>query len=424
MLIGWLIGILGTVRAQSIPVLDPSKSVDTGFSSIFGEIEIIPLETNRASVFGIVKQLLVTDNCFIILDTDTDAILFFDKKGRFLTKYKNRQQRYRISFIQLDRAHDALLIFSQNKNYNVTAAKLQAYLSQGLDREQPELAKATRLYLQNLPGLRSEELKWPVNILSNPVLLGNNRFAFSFIRSDIKNEDTTGYQLQIMEDNRLVKSLFPYNQKTDPAFAGRNAWQCKLSATLNDSLLFFTRPLDSIIYLLTPSSISQSYKVVTPDEKRNELTGGMESVSFFEGGAFVVSAPGSGRGNNNTSVVFNSNTIGQVFNLGRFLFFGINKSFSDEYFIYDKNNGSIYNYGKLAPDSSNYMFPLTGAILAFDEKNIYQSWTTRSLFRKRKNTAKLKVQYQESLARFYNTAKETDNPVLIRIRPKENLRSQ
>ncbi|ULT45663.1 6-bladed beta-propeller [Niabella defluvii] len=83
MLIGWLIGILGTVRAQSIPVLDPSKSVDTGFSSIFGEIEIIPLETNRASVFGIVKQLLVTDNCFIILDTDTDAILFFDKKAGF-----------------------------------------------------------------------------------------------------------------------------------------------------------------------------------------------------------------------------------------------------------------------------------------------------------------------------------------------------
>ncbi|ULT45664.1 hypothetical protein KRR40_21940 [Niabella defluvii] len=47
-----------------------------------------------------------------------------------------------------------MLIFSQNKNYNVTAAKLQAYLSQGLDREQPELPKATRLYLQNLPGLR------------------------------------------------------------------------------------------------------------------------------------------------------------------------------------------------------------------------------------------------------------------------------
>lgn len=423
-LICWLIGILGTAGAQSVPVLDPSKSADTSFSSLFEEVEIIPLETKRESVFGMVKQLVVTDDYCIVLDPDTDAILFFDKKGRFLAKYKNRQRRYRINFIQLDKAHHALLIFSQNKNYNVAAAKFQAYLSSNLPIEQPQLAKATRLYLDDLAALRSEELKWPVNILANPVLLGNNRLAFSFIRSDIKNKDTAGYQLQIMEDNLVVKNFFPYNHKTDLAFQGRNAWQCRLSTTLNDSILFFTRPSDPVIYSLTPSSISQTYKVVLPDQKKTGMPAGMESFSFFDGGALVVSAPGSGRGSNSTALVFNSNTIGQVFDLNRFFFFGIKQSFSDEYFIYDKNNGSLYNYGQLAPDSSNYMFPLTGTILAFDEKNIYQSWTARSLFRKRKNTGKLKVQYHESLTRFYNTGKETDNPVLIRIRPKENLRSQ
>nr|WP_262919738.1 6-bladed beta-propeller [Niabella hibiscisoli] len=128
MLIGWLIGILGTASAQTIPVLDPARAVDTSFSALFDDVEIIPLETRPASVFGIVKQLLVTDEYFIILDPDTDAVLFFDKKGRFLTKYKNKQRRYRINFIQLDPAHNALLIFSQNKNYNVNTAKLQSYL--------------------------------------------------------------------------------------------------------------------------------------------------------------------------------------------------------------------------------------------------------------------------------------------------------
>ena len=420
MLIGWLIGILGTVRAQSIPVLDPSMAVDTSFSSIFEDVEIIPLETNRESVFGIVKQLLVTDQYFVILDPDTDAILFFDKKGRYLAKYRNRQSRYRINFIQLDRQNNALLVFSQNKNYNISASKLQDYLLQGATKELPERIHSIRLYLHDLNLLRSEELKTPAYLLTNPIWLGHNQFAFSFVKSNAANKDTLDYQLQVVDDNGLVKSFFPYNKKTDSVFNGRNAWQCSFSATLNDSIWLLTKPFDSVVYSLTPTSIAARYKVIVPRRNVPEMPFGMESVSFFDGESFIVSSPNSGRGGGGSSAIgFNANNIGHVFSLDQFLFFSIRQSFIYDYYIYDKKNGSIYNYKELKPDSSNYMFPLTGAILASDQSGIYQSVTARTLFRKKKNAAKLKWKYQASLDRFYNSAKETDNPVLIRIKPKE-----
>ncbi|MGE9314739.1 6-bladed beta-propeller [Niabella sp. CJ426] len=420
MLIGWLIGILGTVRAQSIPVLDPSRAIDTSFSALFEDAEIIPLETSRASVFGIVKQLLVTNQYFIILDPDTDAVLFFDKNGRFVTKYKNKQSRYRINFIRLDPAHHALLIFSQNENYNISATKLQAYLEKGPGKELPGLIQSTRLYLGDILKLRSEELPPYAYWLANPVSLDSNHLAYSVIKSNPNNKDTLDHQIHIVTGNKWIKSFFPYSIKKDSAFSGSGAvWQCSFSATLNDSVFLMTRPFDSIIYALTPSSVTERYKVVAPVQETNEMSFGTGAASFFVGDMPIMSAPGFGPGRTGASVVFNTNNIRQVFSLEPYLFFSINKSFAYDYFIYNRINHCIYKYKELSPDSSNYMFPPTGAILAADQSGIYQSVTARSLFRKRKNAAKSKWKYQASLTRFYNTAKETDNPVLIRVKPKE-----
>ena len=421
MLIGWLIGILGMVRAQSIPVIDPSRTTDTSFSALFEDAELIPLETSRASVFGVVKQLLVTHQYFIILDPDTNAVLFFDKKGRFVTKYKNKQRRYSINSIQLDPVHNALLIFSQNKNYNISAAKLQAYLAKGAEKELPGLIQNTRLYLDDLVALHSEALKPYAYGLTNPVLLADNLFAYSFIKSNANHKDTTDHQIHIVSGNTTVKSFFPYNLKKDSLFSndGRNVWQCSFSATSNDSVLLVTRPYDSIIYALTPSSVTERYKVVT---RRRETTGtffGIESASFSGGENFIMQAPGFGAGRAGTSFVFNTNNIGQVFSLDPYLFFSIRQSFVYDYFIYNTINHRLYKYNELKPDSSNYMFPLTGPILASDQSGIYQSITPRSLFRRKKNAAQSKWKYQASLAHFYNTGEKTDNPVLIRIKPKE-----
>ncbi len=159
MLLSLLIGVWHIAWAQLPPVLlDPAKAKDTTLSCIFEETEVIPLETTRQSTFGVISQLVVTDRYFIILDTDTDAVLFFDRQGKFITKYKNKPKRYRINFIQLDKNHHALLIFSQNRNYTITAAKLQALLTKGPGEQLSPRVMAARLSLNNLDTLSIETL--------------------------------------------------------------------------------------------------------------------------------------------------------------------------------------------------------------------------------------------------------------------------
>ncbi|MCH5717180.1 hypothetical protein [Niabella hibiscisoli] len=237
--------------------------------------------------------------------------------------------------------------------------------------------------MNDLGTLRPEELKASAYLLTNPILLGSGSFTYSFIKSNKIDKDTLDYQLQIVNDNAVIKSFFPYNKKKDTAFISPNAWQCSLSTTLNDSVLWVTRPFDSTIYSLTPAALTESYKVVLPKQDAAEMSFGSESASFFDGESFSISAFNLVGGRTGNTIDFNKNAIGHVVSLSRFLFFSI-QSFPNNYFIYDKINGSIYNYRQLKPDSSNYMFPATGAILAFDDNSIYQSLTARSLFRKRK----------------------------------------
>jgi hypothetical protein len=64
-------------------MLDPSSGVGGTASQIYDEVDYIPLETTKESLFGEISQLQITDKYFIILDKETDAILFFNRDGSF-----------------------------------------------------------------------------------------------------------------------------------------------------------------------------------------------------------------------------------------------------------------------------------------------------------------------------------------------------
>src|SRR5690606_28131365 len=86
-------------------------------------VNYIPLETTKKSVFGRIRQLLVSADYFIIWDADTNFIYFFDKKGKFVKKY--RPPNCTIKSIQLDKERNALFISGSNKNYNFSPAEVE-----------------------------------------------------------------------------------------------------------------------------------------------------------------------------------------------------------------------------------------------------------------------------------------------------------
>ena len=57
-------------HSQNVPVLriDPSGAYGGTYSEYFDDIEYIPLETTKESLFGYIVQLIITDSSFVITD--------------------------------------------------------------------------------------------------------------------------------------------------------------------------------------------------------------------------------------------------------------------------------------------------------------------------------------------------------------------
>jgi len=76
----WLLlyGFIADAQVQKI-YLDPGSAISTSASQLFSSVEYIPLETNSNSIFSRMDKMISTDGEFIILDKETNAILFARK---------------------------------------------------------------------------------------------------------------------------------------------------------------------------------------------------------------------------------------------------------------------------------------------------------------------------------------------------------
>ena len=78
-----------TLKAQEVPKLriDPAQAYGGVVGDYFDEVNYIPLQTTKESLFGAISNMIVTDSSYVISDNDTRAVLFFKKdSGYFILK--------------------------------------------------------------------------------------------------------------------------------------------------------------------------------------------------------------------------------------------------------------------------------------------------------------------------------------------------
>lgn len=402
------ISCIGTSAQSKTLYIDPSKTVGAPASRIFDDIRFIPLETTRKSIFGAIRQLVVTDSLFIILDNDTNALYFFSKQGKFILKYKIK--RYRIRDIQLDRTKNALLIFSINKNYNIPSVKVQEYLESDSQKDISKYAKATWFFLDDVMAEKTEDLTNFRYAFTNPVRFDKDKFAASFIKAKRSNRDTLDYQLKIINNTDVLQNYFPYNKKTETIYYFSGASQCSIIPTQNDSVLFITRPFLYEIYKLTPSSIQETYKLMLPMD--NAIPASFFNMNF------------SSRGEMDTYKMEHSSYASKIENVISFnnlLFFDLNLFRGYNRYIFDNKTNLIYDYNKITPDSSSYFLPVSGTIKGFDSSHIYLSFSAKTMLNSKKSNEYRSPQYNNVLTNFFTNGKESNNPVLIQLKPKDGL---
>jgi hypothetical protein len=81
--------------------IDPFATPIAKTSEFLDSVKYLPLETNKASTFGEISQLEVTEKYYIIWDHVTNSIFFFDKNGKFHKKITNKDKELTVPYLEI-----------------------------------------------------------------------------------------------------------------------------------------------------------------------------------------------------------------------------------------------------------------------------------------------------------------------------------
>lgn len=387
----------------------PGYASGANVSKVFEEVNYIPLETTKKSLFGRIRQLLVSDEYFIIWDADTNFIYFFDKKGKFIKKY--RPPNCTIKSIQLDKQRNAVFISGSNKNYNFSPAEVEKMMEDPTNKSFARFTWSAYYDLEDIHQEKIQRLKGFSLSLVSPTIFDNNSWAYSYIFSNRKFADQTEHELKIYDGEKNTNQYFPYNKRNDAYYFKPE--QVSFFPTDKAGTLLFTRPYNYGIYQLTKDSTSLLYTLVLPLE--NSLGKPFFVHPFRSKNDFDQYRQQNG------SLIWK---IDNVVQLQHYLYFSLdyNRSPRDRNFMFDESTNRFYATGKITADSTNAFLPvLSGSIQYSDGNYLYSSASSSSMFQNKDYNQSKNPEYQPAIKEYFENGTRTDNPVIIQLKPKNKI---
>jgi hypothetical protein len=390
---------LPTVAQEPLMLrIDPLQSRGGNSSQIFKEISYIPLETTKESIFGRIDQLFIANDYFIILDTDTNSILFFYKNGKFHCKIEGGEISKRYS-------PRGIRFFSVNTeqkeiSYKISQTKILVYNFDGKKLREDDQIKANYYYY-----------------------LPNGKIVFSYFRINDKSEaDSLSNELVWQLKGKTYKTALPYATKSS-IFTGSdniNIFGSSLYRSSNDNKIAYFKPYDYNIYQLNSDSIWSSYSFVLP--AAISLPQDFLSNSSYFGkrfGFIKQQQPRSVWG------------ISHFYELNDLIFFKFETGSNNDInsFMYNTKSSNLISISNITSDDKNFWLPLFGRgsafsltnFLAVDESSIYTSASSLDIFNSKEQTLSKKIKYNLVMENYFNTESKTSNPVIIRLEPKKGL---
>lgn len=401
---------LTVIQAKAQPktlYFDPAYANGAPQAKLFDEIKYVPLETTRESLFGRIHQLIVTKNYFIVWDTDTDAIYFFDKNGKFIKKYSSKG--YTIRSLRLDSAKNALYISELNKNYSPTQKDVQAVLDDPFKNAALKYTKASYYDLNDVKQAKFTVLKDFDIIMADPSIFNKSNWVYSYIYANKSWEDITDHELKVSDGKRIISQYFPYSRQKSSIFYG-SPEKISFFKGPTDAELLFTRPYNYNIYKLTPDSVTALYTLIMP--MANTLPKTFFTQSFDSRAALQDYKM------KNNSFVWGIENVIDYHNL---LFFSLDyfRGFNERNFFFDKSDNQFYNINKITADSTNAFLPVMGYRLQyFDDHYLYTSVSSTAMFQNFEANKTRNPAYSPIIQNYFSKSKATANPVIIAIKPK------
>lgn len=380
--------------------IDPSTAVGAPVSQFFDQIEFIPLETTKESLFGSIAKLEILNDRYIIFDRDTKSVLIFNSDGKYLNK---------INAKKIPVASGAKT--PELNGFNLKEVDGKTYISiYGGDGE--------RYY--DTEGTFVKKQEKDHKDIFDKFEVGENGEYFRFYYSKTE-KDTVHYDTGLFDKNHNPLKL--YFQFTDRRYQGDQFFGSGNSNNYNANTkeLFYNRYYCSDIYKGEASGLQLAYKIIFP--YANTLPADFISNPIYKNKRFEYFQ------NHNKQVY----GVGNVFKINKdLLAFKLAVWNSDMKTIlsYNLKTGELISLNDLEPDANTSFLPIGDGGIGYDFKNkgfvlnkggyLYTSYSSMAMFKFKELSESKKPVYNAVLTDYFKTQSPASNPILIKLKPKQN----
>ncbi|MBV7529822.1 6-bladed beta-propeller [Chitinophaga sp. sic0106] len=382
------------IAQEKVMRLDPKMARGGTTSKIFETMEFIPLETTKASLFGKIDQLAVSDDFFIIRDASTNCVLLFKKDGSFYKKITGGNAENYKNLIQ---------------HITVDVHKKTIYVHRN-SKPMSELYDFDCNLIRKDSAIKD---KYATTLLSNGYMVARHFYARD------NKKDSAVNRVSIYKDTMLTKGLMPLNSFGGPD-AGTNmitTSTMNLLRSENDTVVYMSDFNEQLIYRVTKDTalpylrfIFPLAQTVPPDAMRDSLGKQRPWEYFSKNPAYIYS-------------------IGNTATLGNYFLFRLTSYGKPATMVMNLKTGNMLQLEKVSTDSTTCFLPFTTGnewqnegITQIHEGYLYCSEAASLMFNAHeRNMAFRTVAYPERLEKFFKKGKPSDNPILIRFKLKDNL---
>lgn len=365
--------------------IDPSASFGATVSDLFEEVNFIPLETTKESLFSRIGEMQVTDKYFIIYDHNGNNVLFFTKDGKFHNK------------ADLKKANVSI-IDGFSVNHRKSEIVVRSY------------QKGNRLLIFDFNGSFIREEKGD-SIGPHFMVLDSGYVAYE---NPHRRKETPHFDFFISDSTgKVVKSELPYRIGRK-SMDGAMPISYPFSYSPQTRQYVYSKLGDYAVHFFTHRGIIKTYQFILPADI--SLPQGYLTDSSMLGNRYRYLSDNPGR-------VYKLN---RLFSLDDHLLFHLEvmgPADRDRILVYNMKNRQLFSFGKVTPDSSCFHLPIIGrgaGLLATDDKYLYVSVGAPSLDRMNKERS-VQVPYNQVLSDFFSKDVRMNNPVLIQLKLKPRM---
>ncbi|PIF45306.1 6-bladed beta-propeller protein [Chryseobacterium sp. 52] len=401
----FLLKDIETVGAQQIPIdtsqtqtirIDPANVKGTPVGKLFEKVEFVPLETTKESTFGVITQLDVLDDRYLIYDRDTKSILIFSSEGKFINKI------------------DGTKIPG---NTEIKGKEIKGFELKKMEKQMviAALTSSSRFFFDHDGNYLNQALAPPMDFPKYPIGTGKNYFQKFYVKN---TSDTIVYELALVSPEQNVKPYFPFiktrHLKDQFISGGENYSFNSLTGEL-----YFTSYYNYTIYKGTENGLIEKYKLIFPLE--NSLP-----TDFLTNKSYVDKRIPFFK--SNPKVIY---SISNVMVIGDYLMFKISNFGGGlkNMLCLNLKNFDLISLNDLERDKTSNFLPVTDDGVGYDFANkgfllnkngfLYSSYSSHAMFKLYGMIPDNQKNYPKVMTNYFKNENSKSNPIIVKLKIKK-----